>query len=109
MTGYNTVLTIRKLEEQIKKMGFRMGYPKNSEYDEFSSMISLMPLDDKLPLYSRDAALFTGTIEDAIQWLRGIEFGINYLKMLKIVTDEKITRKEQDERNRQLAQIIKES
>ena len=109
MTGYNTVLQIRKLEDKIEKMGFRMGNSKYPRYNEYGTTIGLMPKDDKLPIYSRDAELFSGTIEEAEIWLRGVEFATEYLKMIKLVTDEKIKRKEQDMRNSQLAQMIKES
>jgi hypothetical protein len=47
-------------------------------------------LDDKLPIYSRDAELFTGTTEAISSWLRGIEHRNDYLTMLKATSDDKI-------------------
>lgn len=108
MTGYNAVLKIRRFEQELDKLGFRMGHPKHSGIRDYDC-VSLMPKDeDSLPIYTRDAELFIGTIEQAQEWLRGIEWAREYDRMLRLTDDKKRARKEQDERNRQLMRKLKE-
>jgi hypothetical protein len=105
MTGYNDILRFRQFEERIAKLGFRMGYPEHGYRRE--DTLALMPEGDHWPVYARDANVFIGTLAETEVWLNGMEWGVNYLKMLKVVDDKKIHRKEQDYRNEQLANTIK--
>lgn len=108
MTGYNAVLKIRRFEQEIDKLGFRMGHPKHGGIRDLD-MIALMPKDDEsLPIYSRDAELFIGTLEQAQEWLLGVKWSRDYDRMLKLSDDKKRIRKEKDERNRQLMRKLKE-
>jgi hypothetical protein len=70
----------------------------------------LIPKDsDSLPIYTRDAQLFAGTLEGADCWMRGVEWARDYDRM---VVDKNINkkreRKEQDERNRILLRTLKD-
>lgn len=104
MTGYNDLLRIRRIEEHATKMGFRMAFPSYGyRYDDG---VALIPADDHWPIFARDANVFVGTLEEAENWLNGIEWGFNYLKMLRVTTDQKIARKEQDYRNTVLAATL---
>ena len=106
MTGYNTVCKIREFETKIAQLGFRMAYPKykHREYDE----IALLPKDQhSLPVYSRDAELFRGTIEQAEDWIRGIEWARQYDLLLGVSNEKKRDRKEQDQRNCNLMSTLK--
>jgi hypothetical protein len=108
MTGYNFVLRLRRFEQEIDKLGFRMGHPKHGGFREID-MICLMPKDsDVLPVYARDAELYIGTIEQAEEWLRGVQWARQYDNLLRLSDDKKRARKEQDERNRQLLRKISE-
>jgi elongation factor P--beta-lysine ligase len=60
-----------------------------------------------LPVYARDAQVFVGTIEQLEVWLRGVEWARQYDMLLRVSDDKKRKRKEQDERNRQLVQRLK--
>jgi hypothetical protein len=60
-----------------------------------------------LPIYSRDAAFFVGTLEEADKFMQGILWARDYDVMLKISYDTKRKRKEQDVRNRQLVNALK--
>lgn len=105
MSGYNFVLQLRRFEKEIDRLGFRMAYPKTGsrEYD----CISLMPKDeDSLPVYSRDAELFVGTIAQAEEWIRGIEWARTYDTLLKISDSKKREKHEQSVRNRKLVNTI---
>ena len=111
--GYNTILKLRNVEALANSMGFRFALSNHSGYttsgyDTYKDVIALYPLDDKLPDYTRDAELFLGDLDEVATFLRGIQWGTNYLKMLKLVTNEKIERKEQDIRNKQLLTILTE-
>ena len=109
MAGYSTVLEVRKLEEDLDKMGLMMCYPKhawgNNEHGEY---VAVKPKDaESLPIYSRDAELFQGSLRDLRSWITGVEWARNYDMMLRVSDEKKRTRKEQDQRNRNLLQAIK--
>lgn len=111
MSGYHTILRIRRLEEEVNKLGFRMGNPKHGNYrQEFGDVVALFPKDDCLPIYSREAELFVGTLEEMEVWLRGWQKAVEYHRMLIGNTFEKtVARKEQDYRNRELLRKISEA
>jgi hypothetical protein len=106
MTGWNTIRKIRKLEERADVLGMRFTAYGND--DIYGENVALVPKDkDALPIYSRDAALFVGTLEAADQFMKGILWARDYDSIIKMSNDVKRKRKEQDERNRQLVRILK--
>jgi hypothetical protein len=107
MSGYQTVLKIRRLEAECEEMGFMFAASKHGGYYG-TDMICLKPKDqDSLPVYSRDAELFVGTVEELEMWLRGLQWARNYDRMLfGLRHDKNRERKEQDERNRKLMKMI---
>ena len=109
MAGYHAIQTWRKLEERVDRLGFRMGLPRHGNYQrEFGDLVALMPKDDSLPVYSRDAELFIGTLEQMEHWLNGWEKMQQYHRMLLGRDFEKrVSRKEQDYRNEELVRQIK--
>lgn len=111
MSGYHTILRIRRLEKTVDEMGFRMGNPKHGGYREgFGDTVALYPKDDEMPIYSRDAELFVGTLEEMEVWLRGWQRSVEYHRMLIGRSFERtVERKAQDHRNKQLLAKIKES
>ncbi len=101
MAGYNTVLRIRRLEEAVDKLGFRMGHTKHGNYkQEFGDTVALFPKDDCLPIYSQDAEIFVGTLDDLDHWLRGLAWAREYDRMLNMTDDKRRTRYEQRSRER---------
>jgi hypothetical protein len=70
----------------------------------------LIPKDnDALPIYTRDAQLFSGTVEGAENWMQGVEWARNYdCMVIAKDTNKKRERKEQDERNRILLRTLKD-
>ena len=107
MSGYHTILRMRRLEEEVAKLGFMFAYPKHRYGDE-QDMVALKPLNDRaLPIYSRDAELFCGTLEQLEVWLRGVQWSRDYDMLLKVSDEKRRDRKEQDVRNRQLVQLLK--
>lgn len=108
MSGYNTVLKIRRLEERCNQLGFMFCHAKHYN-NEFGDVIALKPKDqDSLPIYTRDAELFIGTIDQLEYWLRGVEWAREYDHMLKVSDSTKRERKEQDQRNKELVRLIKQ-
>lgn len=107
MSGYQTILRVRRMEEEVAKLGFMFSYPKHRFGDE-TDMVALKPRDsDAVPIYSRDAEIFCGTLEQLEVWLRGVEWARDYDRMLKVSDEKKRQRREQDERNRLMMQRLK--
>jgi hypothetical protein len=112
MSGYEAILKIRRLEQECDELGFMLCRSKygHGRIDGLD-VLALKPKDEaSLPVYSRDAELFHGTIADLEVWLRGIQWARQYDRFLfGIKHDRARERKEQDERNRQLMKILKGS
>jgi hypothetical protein len=107
MSGWNTIKTIRRLEERADKLGLKFAPCKHD--DSFGANVALIPKDSEvLPIYCRDAQLFVGTLESAASWMQGVLWARDYDSMvIDKKLDDKRKRKEQDERNRQLVRILK--
>jgi hypothetical protein len=111
MAGYQSIINLRRLEERVDRLGMRMGHPKHGNYrQEFGDLVSLFPKDQELPIYSRDAEIFVGTLEGMEIWLNGFEKAREYDRMLLGKTHEtKRERREQDYRNEQLMRQIQQA
>jgi hypothetical protein len=108
MTGWNTIERIRRIEKQIDELGFKFNKSKHGDWTNDHGALSLVPKDnDALPLFSRDAELFVGSLEGLETWLHGVEWARRYDAMLRISNKKKRQDGEQKERIRQLMQIIK--
>jgi len=106
MAGWNTIQTIRKLEERAELLGMRFTAHKHD--DLYGENVALVPLDlEALPIYSRDATLFAGSLESADKFMQGVLWARDYDRMLKVSDVAKRERKEQDERNRQMVKLLK--
>lgn len=107
MTGWNTIRKIRILEERAELLGMRFARYQHNDYNEDN--IALIPKDqDSLPIYTRDAVLFAGSLEGADQFMQGIAWARDYDRMVVDKNiDTKRVRKEQDLRNKQLIEILK--
>lgn len=110
MSGWNTIQRIKRIEEEIDKLGFKFAKSKHGDFTELHGALSLVPKDqDALPIYSRDAELFVGSLERLEDWLSGVKWARDYDAMLRVSDDAKRARKEQDWRNKSLLTQIKES
>jgi len=87
MTGWSTIKKIREFEKRAAEMGFVIREPDIQSYkhtgtyntvwiDEVSTdQISLSPAPGRYPGWgNRGGAVFTGTIEQAVLFLQGIDF-----------------------------------
>jgi hypothetical protein len=99
MAGYQMVQRILQLEEQLTSLGIKLAPPQYT--NEKDSYASLMPLgSDGLPIYARDASIFTASLETIESWVAGALWARDYDKMLGLSNPEKRERKEQDARNK---------
>jgi len=108
MAGFQMIQKIKRLEEELHVLGFRWAYPKTGwgSSDEIDR-VSVMPRDDELPVYRRDAALFTGTIHELDRWLQGVKWARDYDMLMRVSSDKVREKKEQDLRNKNLVKLIK--
>ena len=108
MAGWNQIQQVRKLEERADKLGLKFTAYKHD--DRYGDSVALVPKDnDALPIYSRDAEMFIGSLEGADCWMRGVLWARDYDSMvIDKKMDDKRVRKEQDERNKQMVKILKE-
>lgn len=108
MSGYNTVLKVRRLEEDLVKLGLMMCYSKHGwGSTDGVDYVAVKPMDqDSLPIYARDAQLFCGTLDDLRSWIEGVRWARQYDDMLRLTTDKKRERKEQDYRNQRLMKML---
>ena len=109
MAGWNTIERIRRIEEQIDKLGFKFSKSKHSDWSEDHGALSLVPKDhEALPIYSRDAELFVGSLERLEDWMAGVRWAREYDMMLKLSDEDKRDKAEQKEKNRILMRTLKE-
>ena len=108
MSGWNQIQEVRKLEEQADKLGLKFAAYRHD--NRHGDNVALVPKDkDALPIYSRDAQLFAGSLEGAAYWMQGVLWAREYDRMnTDRNLDKKRERKEQDERNQQLAKTLKD-
>jgi hypothetical protein len=89
MSGWETIQKIKRVEQLIDELGFKFAKSKHSEWTDNHGALSLKPKDpDALPIYSRDAELFIGSVERLEDWLAGVRWAREYDMLLKL-TDEK--------------------
>jgi hypothetical protein len=108
MSGWNQIQQVRKLEERADKLGLKFGAYKHD--DMYGESVALIPKDSNaLPIYSRDAVMFAGSLEGAAYWMQGVMWAREYDRLtIDRNLDKKRERKEQDERNHQLMKTLKD-
>jgi len=109
MSGWNTIQRIKRVEQLVDEIGFKFSKSKHSDWSEDHGALSLVPKDhDALPIYSRDAELFVGSLERLEDWLSGVKWARDYDMLLRLSDDNKRAAAEQKEKNRQLMRTLKE-
>jgi hypothetical protein len=101
--GYEQIAQMRRAEKQAEELGFMFAYPKHGWGGDSNNFLALRPKDaDSLPIYARDAQMFTGTLDDVENFMAGIKWARDYDHMLRVSDSKKRERKEQDVRNKKL-------
>lgn len=109
MSGWNTIQRIKRIEEEIDRLGFKFSKSKHGDWTDDHGALSLVPKDhEALPIYNRDAELFVGSLERLEDWLAGVRWARDYDMMLRMSDENKRVAAEQKERNRQLMRTLKE-
>lgn len=105
--GWRQLQAIKNIEKEAWELGFQL---IRSRYYSETNEIGLIPRDaEALPVYARDAEIFSGTLNDIHKYLMGIKWARDYDRMLRVSTPTQREKKEQQERNKQLMKVIKES
>ena len=107
--GWTDIQRIKRVEARANALGFEFanGDAGWANTDVFSS-IHVKPAGDLLPIYSRNATFFSGSIESIESWLDGIEWARHYDEVLKLTNNKKRASKEQQVRNQHLLATIKQ-
>jgi hypothetical protein len=107
MSGYSTYTRWQRIEAQAQQLGFRLGMPNSRggwSMQENGDMVSVYPDAEALPIYTRDAELFTGTFSQVETWMRGWLQAQQYDAMLRMTNDKRRQKFEDAERARQAEQ-----
>ena len=105
MSGYTTYTRWRRIEEHALTLGFRLANPKHGHWgggsDDGTDRVALYPAGEALPVYTRDAEIYTGTFGQVEVFLAGWARAQQYDMMLRIADDKKRKKYEDRERDRQ--------
>lgn len=105
MSGYSTYTRWQRIEEHAKLLGFRLANPKHGHWGGGSNdgvdQVALYPDSEALPIYSRDADIYTGTFSQVEVFLAGWARAQQYDMMLRLTDDKKRKKYEDKERARQ--------
>lgn len=106
VAGWQLLRDYRSAEERAAKIGLKFAPSKYSGM-EFDT-IALVPLDEHLPVYNREAEVFQGTLQDINKWLQGVDWARNYDNIMKVSNDEKRQTAERKYQQRELVKTIRE-
>ena len=95
--GWATADKFMRFRDRAREFGLDVAKPKHNYANQ--DVFALIPYQDKLPLFSRDAEVFIGNLTEAENWLAGMEWARNYHFMIKATNQKKIDRCEQNIRN----------
>lgn len=103
MSGYETYMRYQRIESQAKELGFRLGNPRHGSWGRGDSedVVALYPDDKALPVFSRDAEIFSGTFNQVQTFLHGWTRAQQYDMMLRLSDSKKRTKAELKEVERQ--------
>lgn len=103
---WDDVQRIKRVEAKANALGFEFK-SGDSTWIDGGNAIYIKPKDDLLPMYSREATFFMGTVESIESWLDGIEWARHYDALLKVSNEKKRATKEQQVRNQHLMKTLK--
>ena len=106
VAGWQLLNNFRDVEARANKIGLKFGPSKFSGM-EFDT-IALVPFNEHLPIYNREAEVFTGSLQDIDKWLQGITWARNYDDLMKVSNDDKRQTTERKYQQRELLRAIKD-
>ena len=92
--GINMIERIDRVRDLVDRLGFRIGHSPYHAIEDNDSL-SLYAKADCLPIYARDAVLFTGTLADLEQWLSGVQWARQYDAYVNACSDKRRGQAEQ--------------
>ena len=78
-----TYFECKCLDDICAELGFKVVPSIYGNQNE----VTLKPAADRLPIYSRDADLASGSVSQCLQYLYGLRAGLNYAKYLGFKRD----------------------
>lgn len=99
--GIKMIERIDSVRAAVDRLGFTMGKAPTHAYDGDIDSIALYPKKDCLPIYSKDACLFVGNLNDLEQWLKGVDWARTYDSYLGAMSDKRRVQYEAKEVARQ--------
>ena len=84
----NMIDRIDRVRAAVDRLGFCMGKTPYHLSEDLDS-ITLYPKDNALPIYAKDAALFTGNLAELEQWLKGVDWARQYDSYLGAMSDKR--------------------
>lgn len=106
VAGWHLLQTFREVEERANDLGLKFAPSRYSGMD--FDTIALIPLDEHLPIYNREAEVFQGTLHDINKWLQGVEWARNYDDLMKVSTNEKRQTAERKFQQREMVKVIRD-
>ncbi len=76
IAGFRDIYRLRLLEDKLKDFGLKMVSPR---YQGDNDKIALIPIDQELPVYSRNAEIFVGSFDEIENWFCGARLTIKCL------------------------------
>jgi hypothetical protein len=103
--GYKTVEQIARLQQDLQDLGMKLGRTPYVFNDQ--ELASVFPDgDDALPIYTRDAALYTGVLTEICAWVQGIQWARDYDRMLRVSNVKRRQQREQNALNERLVKVL---
>jgi hypothetical protein len=87
--GMDMIERIDRVRELAEFFGFRLGRTHHLVGYNGTDEIALYPKDSRLPTYSRDACLFTGSLSDVENFLNGIRWAQQYDNLIGATSDKR--------------------
>lgn len=110
--GWTLYQRIHQLDEHLKRIGLCLSKSRFSHHNDSFAIKPYNSEDgtDGVPHFTRDAEVFCGDFFACENWYNGVTWARNYdERILKITTEVRRRRREQDERNRRVAVALKTS
>ena len=106
--NWNDLERMKRVEARANALGFVFtAGSKGWDIESTSAAIYVQPKDDLLPISSRTANFFIGSIESIDSWLDGIEWARHYDDLLKVSNTKKRIKQEDRVRQQHLMKTLK--
>ena len=111
MSGWTTYTRFQRIEEMAQGLGFRLGRPRMSAWSDSGThdTVSILPGTDAMPIYAREAELFTGSFHEVEVWLAGWIRAQEYDRMIRMSDPDKRKKYEAQEVERQRRQAERQA